>query len=62
MLENVAAALIDLDGVLYVEEDAVPGAQTAVNGEVDGDIAKFRFYETPLTAGQIWQNYLMVNR
>ena len=30
VLENVSAVLIDLDGVLYIEEEAVAGAQEAV--------------------------------
>ncbi len=30
VLENVAALLIDLDGVLYVEEEPIPGAVEAV--------------------------------
>jgi HAD superfamily hydrolase (TIGR01458 family) len=32
VLENVTAVLIDLDGVLYIEEEAVAGAQEAVEG------------------------------
>ena len=30
MLPNLAAALIDLDGVLYVEERPIPGAVEAI--------------------------------
>jgi ribonucleotide monophosphatase NagD (HAD superfamily) len=40
MLEGMAALLIDLDGVLYVEEELVPGALEAVNRLRDRGLAQ----------------------
>ena len=39
MLRGVTALLIDLDGVLYVEDDPVPGAVDAVNRLQEGGMA-----------------------
>lgn len=39
MLEGVTALLIDLDGVLYVEEDRVPGSLDALQRLRDGGLA-----------------------
>jgi HAD superfamily hydrolase (TIGR01458 family) len=39
MLEGIAALLIDLDGVLYVEEERIPGSLEAVRRLRDGGLA-----------------------